>query len=300
MHSCQGKEKLCPPIATWGDKMPCQKTSPTACPPIKRGEEKLPCHAIISGKLPRSQNPEPKRNKQANQDYNAIKLLLPNRGRPNNKGSTRTIRSTNPRSRNPSTTRPHKLPGNTIDTPTQTPKALVETKPIHKQIWDCNQTYRLGLFGTRSLRLCNTWKEPEVLQATIYKYHREEKRIKLYQCKYFLTTNMCKEEFFAAKYKTITTHEEESHVIDCQRAVRNKKSPHNHQLIKRTENTWETASHDNFKCNWLEVNSLKYFGYKVTRYEAIVRSGDRLIHQDVTNTECLVKHSSCRPIEDTL
>ena len=138
------------------------------------------------------------------------------------------------------------------------------------------------------------------MQATIYKYHREEKRIKLYQCTYFLTTNMCKEEFFATKYTTVSIHEEKSHVTDCQRAVRNKRSPHNHLLVKRSGNTWETSSHNTFKCSWLEVNSLKYFGYRITLHEAVVRSGDRLIHQNVTATECLIQQSSCRPMEDTL
>jgi hypothetical protein len=30
MHSCQGREKICQPIGTWGNKKPCKNTSPTA------------------------------------------------------------------------------------------------------------------------------------------------------------------------------------------------------------------------------------------------------------------------------
>ena len=165
-------------------------------------------------------------------------------------------------------------------------------------VYDCSLIRHEGLYTLPRDLVCEDFAKIErvhTFKAEVKHFKQTTQTINLYHCKQEQVTLACNEDFFGEEHKQLSIKPQKVSDGLCRQAVTSKITPYG-MLVKRSSNTWISRDRKSFHCKWLRKEIVTFSRIRVTRYHGVVLNDNKVLEQDVTETECTVLDKSV-PVE---
>ena len=168
-------------------------------------------------------------------------------------------------------------------------------------LFDCQKTRNKGLYSFSQIDFCKKGYngDPKRFTAEVFSYHPQTKPIQMILCTWFVEDYLCYKRFFGSFDRYMTFRESRTLAGQCERAYKEKLSPHGHRLHPLTATHYRTQPKITWDCSWMRHMDHRLFGFDIKIRPARIKAGETLIQQDVTNSRCYTTLGHCRPKEDT-
>ena len=175
------------------------------------------------------------------------------------------------------------------------PRIKIELGSLYR----CDSMKKIGLYGFQEQQECpKEHIDPLTFKPSIFQFKPTEKIINVYLCRWYAVNLSCEEHFFGDSIRQTWVDELVTIPQACKEAVKTKRSPHGHKILKLSENHYKVEDKKVYPCHWLQTNDQRNFGYEIRVFQAFIRSEQDIIHQSATKSRCSLEQGYCYPIED--
>ena len=165
-------------------------------------------------------------------------------------------------------------------------------------LYDCAKATKLGVYSIPKPTICTTFHVDDIryFTAEIQHYQEQVTPLRMFLCTTKRIILNCKESFFGVDQKSVNTVGLHTTVEVCSRAVRFKRTPYG-RMKKVSHTKWVSVNSASYRCKWVKTTHVAFIQFQVKIVKGVIIDNDRLIHQDLTSTQCRYNERYCRPIE---